>query len=66
MSIWVFACDREMISLNEFLFLFRLKASTHYGYFELLPWDRKSRIVRGFPSSLRDWKSHYFFVSGAG
>ena len=66
MSIRVFACDGEMISLNEFLFLYRLKASTHYGYFELLPWDRKSRIVRGFPSSLRDWKSCYFFVSRAG
>ena len=66
MSIRVFACDGEMISLNEFLFLYHLKASTHYGYFELLPWDRKSRIVRGFPSSLRDWKSCYFFVSRAG
>ena len=36
MSIWVSACDGEMITLNEFLFLYHLKASTHYGYFELL------------------------------
>ena len=57
MSIWMFACDGEMITLNKFLFLYCLKASTHYGYFELLPWTRKSRIVRGFPSSFRDWKS---------
>ena len=55
-----------MITLNEFLFLYRLKASTHYGYFELLPSDRKSRIVRGFPSSFHDWKSRYFFISGTG
>jgi len=55
------ACDGEMITLNEFLFLYRLKASTHYGYFELLPWTRKSRIVMGFPSSFHDWKSRYFF-----
>ena len=55
-----------MITLNEFLFLYCLKASTHYGYFDLLPWDRKSRVVRGFPSSFRDWKSWYFFVSGKG
>ena len=55
MSIWMSACDGEMITLNEFLFLYHLKTSTHYGYFELLPWDRKSRIVRGFPSSFWDW-----------
>ena len=66
MAIWVSACDGEMIIVNEFLFLYRLKASTHYGYFELLPWDRKFRIVRGFPSSFRDWKSRYFFISGSG
>lgn len=36
MSIWVSACDEKMITLNEFLFLYHLKASTHYGYFELL------------------------------
>ena len=66
MSIWMSACDGEMITLNEFLFLYRLKTFTHYGYFELLPWDRKSRIVRGFPSSFWDWKSRYFFISGTG
>ena len=66
MSIWLYACDREMITLNEFLYLYCLKASTHYGYFELLPWDRKSRVVRGFPFSFHDWKSWYFFVSGKG
>ena len=60
------ACDGEMITLNEFLFLYRLKASTHYGYFELLPWTRKSRIIMGFPSSFHDWKSRYFFISRTG
>ena len=66
MSIWVSSCDGDMITLNEFLHLYLLKASTCYGYFELLPWDRKSRIVKGFPSSFRDWKSLYFFISGVG
>ena len=66
MSIWVSAYDREMITSNEFLFLYRLKACTHYSYFELLPWDRISRVVRGFPSSFCDWKSRYFFISGTG
>ena len=55
-----------MLTLNEFLFLYHLKASTYYGYFELLPWDKKSRIVRGFPSSFCDWKSRYFFIFGMG
>ena len=37
MSLWLFACDGAMITSNEFLFLYHLKASTHHGYFELLP-----------------------------
>ena len=37
MSIWVSVHDGDMITLNEFLYLHRLKPSTHYGYFELLP-----------------------------
>ena len=61
MSIWVSTCERDMITLNEFLYLYRLKPSTHHGYFELLPWDRKSRVVSGFLSSFRDWKSWFFF-----
>ena len=37
MSIWVSVHDGDMITLNEFLYLYCLKPSTHYGYFELLP-----------------------------
>lgn len=36
MSIWMSACEGDMITLNEFLYLYYLKPSTHYGYFELL------------------------------
>ena len=57
MSIWASACEGDMITLNEFLYLYCLKPSTHHGYFELLPRDRKSRVVSGFLSSFRDWKS---------
>jgi len=56
--------DREMITLNEFLFLYKLKPSTHYGYFELSPSDKQTKVVHEFPTSFRDWKSRYFFVSG--
>ena len=51
----------DMITLNEFLYLYHLKPSTHYGYFELFPWDRKSRVVTGFPSSFHIG-NHYTFL----
>ena len=63
MAIWFIVHDREMINLNEFLFLYKLKHSTHYGYIELSPWDRQTKIVHKLPTSFRDWKSHYFFLS---
>ena len=66
MSVWVSAHDRDMITLNKFLHLYRLKPSIHYGYFEILPWSRESRVVRSFLTSFRDWKSRYLFVSGSG
>ena len=66
MSVWVSAHDVDMITLNEFLHLYHLKPSTHYGYFELFPWSRESRIVHSFPTSFGDWKSRHFFVSRFG
>ena len=54
MLVWVSAHDGDMITRNEFLHLYRLKPSTHYGYFELLPWSRESRIVHSFPTSFHD------------
>ena len=57
MSIWVSVHDGVMITLNEFLYLYRLKTSTHYRYFELLPWNKESRIVHSFPTSFCDWRS---------
>ena len=65
MSIWVSIHDGDMITPNKFLHLYRLKPSTHYGYFELLPWSKESRIIHSFPTSFRDWKSQYFFVFGS-
>ena len=66
MSIWMSACEWDMIALNDFLHLYHLKPSTHYGYFEILPRDRKSRVISGYPSFFCDWKSQYFFISGTG
>ena len=53
-----------MIRVDEFVYLYRLKMSKEYRYYELMPWDRKARIVTNLPSSFRYWKSRFFFVSG--
>ena len=53
-----------MIKVVELIHMYCLKGSKEYGYYELVPWDRKTRIVKGLPSSFRYWKSRFFFVSG--
>ena len=63
MEIWL-ATNEDMIKVSELVHLYRLKESKEYGYYELVPWARKARIVRGLPSSFRYWKSHFVFVSG--
>ena len=51
MEIWLATTKGEMIRVDEFTFLYRLKESKKYEYYELVPWLRKARIVRGLPSS---------------
>ena len=41
-----------------------MKGSKEYEYYELVPWGRTTRIVKGLPLSFRYWKSRFFFVSG--
>ena len=53
MLIWMTIADRDMITLNEFAHLYRLKESKEFGYYELVPWDRKSRLVVDLPPSFR-------------
>ena len=55
-----------MITLNKFVHLYRLKDSKEFGYYELMSWDRRSRLIVDLPSSYHYWKSRYFFVSGDG
>ena len=64
MGIWLATMDGDMLRIDELVYLYRLKASKEYGYYELVPWERSTRIVRGLPSSFRYWKSRFFFVSG--
>ena len=64
MGIWLAAMDGDMLKIDELVYLYRLKASKEYGYYELVPWERSTRIVRGLPSSFSYWKSRFFFVLG--
>ena len=66
MVIWTTIADGDMHTVNEFVHLYRLKESKEFGYYEFIPWDRKSRLVADLPSSFRYWKSRYFFVSSDG
>ena len=66
MTIWLIVNDGDMIRMNELLHLYRLKESKQFGYYELVPWDRKARLVVDFPSSFRHWKSKFFFISSSG
>ena len=53
MGIWLAATDEDMIRVDELVYLYRLKESKEHGYYELLPWERRTRIVRDLPSSFR-------------
>ena len=61
MEIWLSA-NEDMIKVGELVHLYHLKESKEYGYYVLVPWARRARIVRGLPSSFRYWKSRFFFV----
>ena len=53
MVIWTTIVDGDMLTVNEFVHLYRLKESKEFGYYEFVPWDRKSRLVTDLPSSFR-------------
>ena len=55
MGIWLAATDGDMIKVDELIYLYRLKESKEHRYYELVPWERRTRIIRGLPSSFRYW-----------
>ena len=63
MEIWL-ATIGDMIKVGELVHMYRLKESKEYGYYELVPWGRKTRIVKGLPSSFRYCKSRFSLCSG--
>ena len=52
MEVWLAAVG-DMIKVGELVHMYRLKESKEYGYYELVPWERKTRIINGLPSSFR-------------
>ena len=52
MEIWL-AANEDMIKVGELIHLCSLKELKEYGYYELVPWVKRARIVRGLPSSFR-------------
>ena len=66
MVIWTIIADSDMITLNELVHLYRLKKSKEFGYYELIPWHRRSWLIVDLPLSFRYWKLRYFFMSGNG
>ena len=53
MEIWLAATKEDMIRVDELVYLYRLKESKEHGYYELVPWERRTRILRDLPSSFR-------------
>ena len=62
MGIWLAATERGMLKIDEVVYLYHLKVSKEHRYYELVPWERRTRIARGLPSSFKYWKSRFFFV----
>ena len=52
-EIWLAVTEGDMIKVDELVYLYRLKESKEPGYYELVPWERKTRIVWDLPSSFR-------------
>ena len=66
MVVWMFANDGDIIKKDEFLHFYRLRKSKDPSYYEFKLWDRASRLILDYPSSLRYRKPNFFFVSGNG
>ena len=64
--VWMSANDGDVIRRDEFLHFYRLRKLKDPSYYEFKPWDRASRLIPDYLSSLQNWKPNFFFVSGSG
>ena len=44
MEIWLAVIEGDMIRVDKFTYLYCLKESKEYGYYELVPWVRKASV----------------------
>ena len=66
MVVWMSANDGEVIKKDEFLHFYHLRKSKDPSYYEFKLWDRASRLILDYPSSLRNWKPNFNFVFESG
>ena len=52
MVVWMSANNGDVIKREKFLHFYRLRKSKDSGYYEFKPWDRASRLILYYPSSL--------------
>ena len=43
------ATDEGMLKVDELVYLYRLKESKEHRYYELVLWEKRTRIVNGLP-----------------
>ena len=60
------ANEGDVIRRDEFLHFYHLRKSKDPGYYKFKSWDRASRLILDYPSSLRNWKPNFFFFFGCG
>ena len=53
MGIWLVANDEGMLKVDKLVYLYRLKESKEHEYYELVPWEWRTRILRGLSSYFR-------------
>jgi len=59
------ANDGDFIRRDEFLHFYCLRKSKDPGYYEFKPWDKASKLILDYPSSLQNWKPNFFFIFGS-
>ena len=58
----MFTNDGDVIRRDKFFNFYRLRKSKDPSYYEFKSWDRASRLILDYPSSLRNWKPIYIYI----
>ena len=66
MVVWMFANDGDVIRKDEFLHFYHLRKPKDPDYYEFKLWDRASRLILDYSTSLQNWKPNFLFISRSG